>query len=155
MASSFPDESERTPLHKEPEEAGEDNGYLDDIVSVDIYVCEERDDSHGAHPETPVPLPSPADRVEAARNGKVELPVLPEAGELQQEGGTEERCERDAKPGACPHRIHRCVAPCRVDEGAVRVEQRRRVRRVRQDAPRAIRQRPIAVQCVVPVVERC
>lgn len=72
MSDGFPGQRQ-SPLAKEkPEEDSKDEGQLLQVVTVDVYVGEEADEAAGTNEASPVPLPAPADWIEASLLGQMQ-----------------------------------------------------------------------------------
>lgn len=155
MSHSLPDHRDGADLHQEPEEAREDDGQFGQVIAVNIDGGEQTDHGSGAHPRSPVPLPSPPDGKEALLGREVELSVLVKAHEGEDQGDAEQNGKADGDTGAHADLLDGRVTPCDIKEGAVREDVGGLPRVEGQDAPRAIGQGAVGVERVVPVFKGC
>ncbi len=154
MAHRLPHDGHGADLRQEPEEGAEHDGQLGDVVAVDVDVGDQADEGGHAHEDAPVPLPAAPDGPEALLGRQEEPAVLAQHHEREHEREREGHGEAQRDLGARADGVYGRVAPRGVDEGAIGVEQRRRVGREGQDAPRAVGQRAVAVELVAEALER-
>lgn len=154
MAYRLPDDGRGAHLHQIPKEVGEDEGQLGEIVSIDVDAGEEADHGGCARPRGPVPLPSPADGVEALLGGEVEAAMLVEVDQGEDEGDTKDHGVADGDARAGSDGVDGGVARRVVGERAVGEEVGGRMGGKGQDALGAVGERAVGVEGEVPVLER-
>lgn len=96
VADGLPDGGHCTEVHEVPEEGGEDDWDLGEVIAVDVDVCDEADEAGGAHCDHPVPLPSPANGPEALLGGQEHAAMPAEADECEHQGHAEDDGQADA-----------------------------------------------------------
>lgn len=155
MPDGFPHQSHGSLTDEEPEEAGDGDWQLREIITVDIDIDEKADEGASADKQRPIPLPSSSNGVEPLLPRKIRLAMLGQTRQRQDERNCVKHRKADAKVSARADVLDGGVALCSVDEGAVVEEQDGLVGLKGQVALGPVRQGAIVVVCVVEVLEGC
>lgn len=155
MPYRFPDQSHSSLADEKPEEAGDGDWELREIITVDIDIDEQADEGASTDKQRPVPLPSSSDRVESLLPRKIRLAMLGQTRERQDERNCVKHGKTDAEVSTRADVLDGDVAFRSVDEGAVVEEQDGLVGLKGQVALGAVGQGAIVVVCVVEVLEGC
>ena len=93
MSNCLPCARDSTDLHQIPEEACKNDRDLGEVVSVDIDIREQADQSGGASEDGPVPLPSATDGMESFLGRQVKSSMFVQGDQSQDQTEAECDCE--------------------------------------------------------------
>lgn len=155
VPDSLPDAGQGTHVEQHPEEGGDDDGDLRQVVSVDVDANNQADEAGDRHGNHPVPLPPPADRSESLLGREIHAAVPGEVHEGEHQANAVDGSKGDADEAARVDGIDGRVAGGHVDKAAIGKDIGGLVGWKGQEAPAvgAVGHCAIGIEGVVPVFE--